>query len=518
MSDSRNLLWRASIAAAALVLIVGANAFGEDTRAANRARSEAIPAHPRELEFAPIQFAPPDRAKHRHQIPGGPVVFVVEDSSVPLVDVDIHMRVGSYLDPQGGEGLASMTATLMRTGGTASYSPDEFDEEADFLAADISCSFQDYEGIASLNCLTKDFERALDLFFEMVARPRFDTDRLAIQKGRILQSLARRNDSTGSIESREWARLLYGKDHFSAEEPTRASIEGIGREDLVEFHRQWIHPQNWVIAVSGDIKGDVIVAALEERIRKAFPKEAPPLPNVPAPASDANRGVFIVDKADVNQGRVSVGHRAVTRDHPDYHAILLMNHILGGGGFTSRITSRVRSDEGLAYTARSAYEFGLFYPGEFRAYFQSRSDAVARALEIVLEEIERIRTVSPTREEVDDAIQHILGLLPTQFTTANQVANTFASDELFGRPADFWATFEEKVRAITPADVLRVAKEHLHPDRLLVLIVGHAEAILAGDPDRPEAKVETLAKRITGDDRIERIPLPDPETLVYPGE
>lgn len=182
-----------------------------------------------------------------------------------------------------------------------------------------------------------------------------------------------------------------------------------------------------------------------------------------------------------------------------------MNGILGGSGFTSRIMSRVRSDEGLAYTARSEYRFGIFYPGEFHAYFQSKSRSVPRALEIVIDEIERIRREPVSAEELAGEIEYVLGLLPRSFTSAAQVANTFASDELLGRPADFWPNFAERVRAVTADDVLRVAREHLHPDRLVVLIVGNRAEILAGDPDHPESTIATIAKRVAGEEAIRRI-------------
>ena len=153
----------------------------------------------------------------------------------------------------------------------------------------------------------------------------------------------------------------------------------------------------------------------------------------------------MVDKPDVNQGRVGIGHIGVRRDHPDYFALRVMNQILGGGGFASRIMSRVRSDEGLAYTARSSYDFGVYYPGIFRAYFQSKSESVAHAATLVLEEIEKIRSSPVTSAELLTARNYMVEVFPRFFSSASQVANTFANEEFTGRSDEFFSTYRDKI-------------------------------------------------------------------------
>jgi predicted Zn-dependent peptidase len=482
----------------------------EEPRQARKDGDRAIVPHPRELRFPALEFHPPIAARHRHRLANGNAVYVVEDRSLPLVEVDVLLRVGSYLDPEGLDGLAHASGSQMRAGGTRSLAPDAFDEEADFLAAEISTSFGDTSGEASLDCLSKDLDRGLDLLFGVLATPRFDEGRLAVYKQQVLQSLARRNDSTASIEAREWNRLVYGASHYAARQPTRATVEAITREQLAAFHGRWVHPENVVFAVSGDVSAADIIPRLEARLQDW--KRGERAPPVPAPAAAVEPGVYLVRKDDVNQGRVSVGHRAVQRDHPDYAALLIMNHILGGGGFTSRILGRVRSDEGLAYTALSEYEFGTYHEGEFRAYFQSRSPSVARALAIVIEEIHRIRDELVSPEEIDIALNYFLGAFPRRFSTPAQVARRLAQDELEGRPAEFWMTLEARLRAVTREDVQRVARAHLRPDALVTLVVGNEADLLEGDPAAPAYSIEKAA----GGRGVRRIPLPDPETLAYP--
>jgi predicted Zn-dependent peptidase len=189
-----------------------------------------------------------------------------------------------------------------------------------------------------------------------------------------------------------------------------------------------------------------------------------------------------------------------------------MNDILGGGGFTSRIMSRVRSDEGLAYSAGSSFGLGIYYPGNFRASFQSKNPTTSQAIDIVMEEINRVRTTKVTDEELVTAKNSAIEVFPRIFATAAQVASTFAQDEYTKRPADYWTTYRDRIRAITADDVQRVAQKYLQPDKLVVLVVGNIDEITKGNPDKPQYSLLKIAK----DGQIRRIPLPDPLTMVYP--
>ncbi|MEM7248384.1 MAG: insulinase family protein, partial [Acidobacteriota bacterium] len=253
-----------------------------------------------------------------------------------------------------------------------------------------------------------------------------------------------------------------------------------------------------------------ILPALEQRM--AGWNVGAPLPAVPAPPSESPTGVFVVNKEDVNQTRVRMGHRSVTWDHPDARAIQVMNDILGGGGFTSRITKRVRSDEGLAYSAGSGYGFGRDYPRTFVAVFQSKNESVAHALTILGEEIRRIQAEPVSEEELTTSINGFVDSFPSNFSSAGAKAGTFVSDEIRGRPLDYWKTYRDKLRAVTAADVQRVAQQHLHPDKVTVLVVGKVDEVMAGDPDKPEYQLENIA----GPNGIMEIALPEPATLAYP--
>ncbi len=469
-----------------------------------------IPSHPTDLTYQLLDFTPPQSVDHRHELSNGVVVYVVEDHELPLASVSVLVRTGSYLDPAGKIGLAGLTGSQMRAGGTATIGAAEFDEQAAFLAAQIGSSVGGTSGGANLGCLTKDLEVCLDLFFDMLRNPGFDEGRLALAKSQSIQGMERRNDATRSIEGREFSRLMRGTSHFSTIPRTRASVEAITRDDLIAFHRRYFHPGNFIFTVSGDVDTTAILADLERRLN-GWEVGADPVPPVPSPGFTPEPGLYLVDKPDVNQGRVALGHLGTTRENPERYKLLVMNDILGGGGFSARLLTRVRSDEGLAYSASSSFAAGVYYPGIFQAGFQSRSETVARATAIVLEEIERMRTELVDDAELSNSIAYFVETFSRNFSSAASTAGLFANDEYTGRDPAYLAAYRDNIASVTAEDVLDVATRYLDPDKLVIFAVGNLEAILAGDPERPEFSLEALSPG-----GVSRIPLPDPFTMEYP--
>lgn len=471
-----------------------------------------IVSHPLELAFPELDFQPPDGASLRHDLGRGTIAYVAEDHALPLVNVAITIRTGAYTDAAMMKpGVARLAGSQMRAGGTRESTPSELDEELDFLAAQIRTSIGSTSGNASMNCLVKDLDRCLELFFDILRHPRYDQERLDLAKSQTLQQMEQRNDDTGGIERREWNRLLYGDGHFSTHTTTQAELEEISRDDLLAFHSYAIHPGNFIFAISGDVETEDILAQIETRLSEWSSGDSPG--EVPSPTVDPRPGLYVVHKEDVNQGRVSIGHLSTVIDNPDRFALQIMNNILGGGGFTSRILSRVRSDEGLAYSAGSAFALGTYYDGSFRAFFQSRSEAVARAADIVIGEIDRIRHEKVSEEELANAKASFIDTFSRNFASADQIAGLFASLELQGRDIGLVSTYRDDMAAVTEDDVLRVAQEYLHPDRLVILAVGNVDDMLAGDPDNPQSSLEALASG-----GLTRIPLPDPMTMEYAGQ
>ena len=474
---------------------------------------DGLPEHPRDLVFPKLSYDPPNPSEYRRELDSGAVAYLVEDHQLPLVSIGLTLRAGAYQVPAESAGLAGFTGSQMRSGGTTSLNAQDFDEETAFLATRIGASIGTTSGGGSVDCLTQNLDRSLELFFDMLKHPGFEAERLEIARAQTLQGLARRNDRLDRIQSREFRRLTYG-DHFSTIQSTQASIESISREAMQEFHARSFDPRRMFFSVSGDFDTQDMIRRLNEALADGWPADPAEPTEIPAPSHEPQPGVYMVDKTsrDVNQSHVVLGHLGIHRFDPDAFKVRIMNSVLGGGGFTSRIMVRVRSDEGLAYSAYSRFQPGTYYPGTFSAGFQSRNATCAQAAAIVVEEIERMQNDKITVRELATAKNYQIEIFPRFFATAGQVAGTFANDEFTGQKKDYWKTYRERVGDVSVDDVLEAAQQHLHPGKVVVLGVGAREAMLKGNPDKPEFSFEKLA----GDAGIRAIALPDPLTMQYP--
>lgn len=302
---------------------------------------------------------------------------------------------------------------------------------------------------------------------------------------------------------------MRGMENYLARQLTEEEILAITRDDLARFHSQYWRPQNLIMGISGDVVEAEILVDLERHFAD-WESEGPEVAwPPPAPSQVPEPAVYRIQK-DIPQGRVLMGHLGYQRtswQDPDVQALVIMNEILGGGGFTSRLVSRIRSDEGLAYSAYSQFGIDPWWPGLFTMGYQSKSSTVALAAKIALEELERIRSEEVSAEELATAKASLIDVFPRQFESAARTVGLFIRDEFEGRPHAYWMSYRDQVRTITEKDVLRVAREHLHPDQLVYLIVGDWQEIEAGDPDGRASMKEILAGAST------ELPLRDPLTL-----
>ena len=463
-----------------------------------------LPARPEAIEFEPLVYVPPKAADHRHVLSDGTVVYLAPTHEFPLINLTITFKGGTSLDPAALPGLAALTARLVREGGTATKSPTEIDETLDFLATEVSVTASDTFTSASLNCLKSNFPESLGLFLELLRRPAFDAARLETIKSRSLAQLAQRNDDAGVILSREWKRLAFGPDHFEAAEPTAASLTAVTRADLQALHARVFHPGNAIIAVSGDFVPREMLAALTTAL--AGWERAAVMPDPVPPVARLTPGMYHVPKA-IPQGKVLIGRRSIERDDPDAIPLLVLNEILGAGGFTSRLMQQVRSNEGLAYSVRSVLQPRVDYPGDFKAGFESKNATVALATKIVMDEIRRIRAEPVPEDELETARLSLAETLPRRFESKPAMLSIFVNDEWTKRPEGFWQSFRERIAAVTPADIQRVARKHLDPESMAILVVGDWDMIAPGDLEKRASMEDFFGGKVT------HLPLRDPLTL-----
>ena len=269
--------------------------------------ADSIPDRPEELDFEELNFAVPNGADYRHELEHGAVAYIAEDHTLPLVNLRITLKQGSFLDPEGQTGLGSLTGTMIRRGGTARLSAEEFDERIEFLAANIGTGAGDTQANARLNSTTQVLDDAMELFFEMLREPGFDEARFEIERDNILEAMKQRNDDADDILNREWDWLLNGRDHFSSRRMTEAELRATTREHLIDFHRKHWRPDRMIFSISGDVDTDRMIERLNHYLAdwpgEGAELEWPP----PLPEHEVKPGLYHVEK-DIPQGKVRIGH------------------------------------------------------------------------------------------------------------------------------------------------------------------------------------------------------------------
>jgi zinc protease len=464
--------------------------------------------HPDKLKYPDLNYTPPSAADYRVELNNGVVAYLVPDKSLPVVSIEVLMRIGPDMDTPGKEGVARGTVHLLTRGGTQSRSAKDLEDRVAFLGATLSSTMGgggggffgaggapigDTEASASINLLSKDFDEGLAILVDCLRHPAFEQDRLDLAREQMMQQMKERNDDSRSIEDYEWGFLTADENHWSNRYPTKASVESVTREDLLAFHKKYVGPANFLVTVSGDFDRDKVVSALEQAF-SGWEQKGERVGSPAAPASGPQPGWYLVAK-DVNQGRVTMGLPAPDRYDPDFPAYQVMNVILGGGGFSSRLVNRIRSDEGLAYSVNSRFDGGTYYPGVWRIRFQSKVRSVPRAMQLAVEEVNKILAQPVTEKEVALAKNLIIQGMPASFETAQGIAGVLAMEEMTGRyqkDPNFFRGLAARISAVTVADVDRVAKKLLDPSRLTVLAVGNTDDMMKGDP-KFDASIKNLA-------------------------
>jgi predicted Zn-dependent peptidase len=463
-----------------------------------------IPDRPEKLKYPELTFDVPDADSLRFELQDGTPVYAKQDTQFPLVNITVYFHGGRYLVPVGKEGLAGITGASWRTGGAGELTAQELDEELDFLAANLGTNIGDVSGSASLNVLSKDLEEAMAIFMDVLTEPKFQQDRFEKAKENRLQAMKQRNDDTEDIEAREWNRLIFGDDYWQNRLATKATVDAITATDCREFVNSLVRSGNLVVAVAGDFD----LAAMETLLNKTVGSLEPlaqPLPPIPQPDHTPEPGVYVTNKPDVNQGRVSIGRIGFKEGYPDQFALLVGNDVLGGYGFTARMMKRIRSDEGLAYSAYASLGFPVTIPGNFRAFYQSKSSTCAYAAEIFFGLLESMRTADATDEEIETTKASFIETFPRRFASAAQVVGTFAVGEILGRPHSYWIEYRDNIDAVTADQIKDAMKKNLDPETMIMLVVGNIEEIMKGHPEHDA--------RLTDFGEIKNVPLRDPMTL-----
>ncbi|WP_421655999.1 M16 family metallopeptidase [Leptothermofonsia sp. ETS-13] len=435
--------------------------------------ADNIPKHYTDLTFPPLpEVKLPEYT--RFQLGNGMVVYLMEDHELPLVGGTALIRTGSRLEPAEKVGLASIMGSVMRTGGTQFRSPDEVNEFLEQRAASIETGVGEVSGSASFSALSENLEEVFDLFAEIVRQPAFPQDKIDLAKTQARGGIARRNDDPNGIASREFRKLIYGDNSPYARTVEYATLDNISRDDIVGFYQQYYSPGNVLLGITGDFNSKTMRKLIEEKFGDWKPgtKTNSSLPSV---TQAKTGGIFLVNQPQLSQSSILVGHLGGLVNSPDYPALSVMNEVLNG--FGGRLFNEVRSRQGLAYSVYGIWNPRYDYPGTFTAGGQTRSDATVSFVKSILAEIERIRTQPISNTELSYAKDSVLNSFIFNFEDPSQTLSRLLRYEYFGYPSDFLFRYRRGVEATTIADVQRVAKTYLQPEKIVTLVVGNERDI-----------------------------------------
>jgi len=422
---------------------------------------------PRKLTFPPLAFQVP--GAERVVLENGMVVYLLEDHELPLVSIQAYIGSGSVYEPADKTGLAGLTGTVLRSGGTSAVPAEALDDELEFMASSIEASIGADSGSLSMSSLKKNFARTLELYAQVMMAPAFREDRVDQTRNRLIEAIRRENDEPKEVADRELNKSIY-QGHPLGRYPTVESVGRISRDDLVSFHRRFFHPNNVILAVSGDFDRKEIIPSLTKAFGQ-WKRGEIALPTVPSPPPVVKPAVLLVKK-DINQTVIRMGHLGIDKNNPDLHAIYVMNAILGGSGFNSRLMSVVREKEGLAYNVDSSFQAGRRFPGTFEAETETKAGSSARAIGLMKEIISGMTREPVSDAELSLAKESIINSFIFGFTNTASVVNQQARLEYYGYPKGYLENFRRNISLVTKQDVLRVAKKYLHPEAMTLVVVG----------------------------------------------
>lgn len=427
-----------------------------------------------DLEFEPIKFKPP--VPQKHHLSNGMVLYLIEDHELPVFDISGLVKTGTIYDPAEKIGLASICASVMRTGGTEARKPDALNEELESMAASVEVGMSPEYGSISLSTMAEDIETGLEIFADVLRNPAFREDKLELRKQQAVEAIRRRNDNPIQLAWRNFSAILYGTNHPFGWYAEIEDVESITVDDLKAFHKKYYHPNNIMLSITGDFDTETLISQLE-KVFDGWENKDIEFPHIVDIENSPVPTVNHIHK-ELPQTTMLIGHYGIKRspDFPDIYALRVMNDILGEGGFTSRLMSEVREKHGLAYMVGSLMQRNLYTnPGEWFAYSQTRTEKTAEAISLIIDIVRDMRENPVPSDELQRTKDSLINSFVFGFESSSQIAFQQMMLDYRGFAPGFLETFTDNIAKVTAEDVQTVAQKYLHPDALTIVTVGNQE-------------------------------------------
>lgn len=431
----------------------------------------SVALRPAAAAVRPYQFPDVQRARLANGIP----VLVATMPRLPLVTVLALVDAGSSVEPAGAEGLAMLTARSLDEG-TGALDGVALTERFESMGTAFEASADWDSSVARLTVMPQHLDEAFALFADLLRAPSFPERDVVRKRDERVDDIGQQLSEPRGLANERFDGFLYTAASRYARPAggTVRSVSGLDAAQVRTFHAGHYGPATTTLVFVGDITLERAMQLAEQRFGD-WRNDAKPAAAGTLDLTRTDRRVVVVEKADAPQSELRVGHVGVPRSHPDYLAIVVMNALLGGL-FSSRINLNLRERHAFTYGASSYFDWRRG-AGPFVVSTAVQSDVTARAVEEILREIDAMRLTAPSREELSLATDYLAGVFPIRYESTSAVAGALAGAEVFGLPDDWFATYRDRVQAVTPAEVRRAAQSYLDPNRLLVLAVGDSKVI-----------------------------------------
>ncbi len=427
--------------------------------------------------FACFSAVPADAVEiKKSSTAGGLTILHVERRAIPMVAVTLLIKASPLNENPEKAGLANLTAKMLMEG-TAKRKSIEIGEDIEFLGASLNVSVnRDYTTI-TMTVLKKELEKGFEIYSDILLNPAFPENEIKRKKDLIRGSLRQSEEDHSFVAGRAFRKDVFGSHPYGRLiEGTLESLDNIQREDIVRFYNEHYLPQNSILSVVGDITSDelnmLINAFFNQWLKKSKASALTPL--APIPALTGSK-ITVIDR-DITQANIIIGHKGVSRDNPDYYDIVVMNYLLGGGGFASRLMKIVRDEMGLTYSIHSSFSPNK-EPGEFSVEVQTKNESAKTVIKEILKQMQKMRAEPVAEQELSDAKAFLTGSFPRRLETSRKISDFLALIEFYNLGEDFIRKYPDYINKVSEKTVQRAAEKYLDPTNYVIVIAGKKEKI-----------------------------------------
>lgn len=419
---------------------------------------------------APLIATAADIVPVKFTTSNGMTVVVLEQHFLPIVELHALVKAGSSQDPPEKAGVANLVASLLDEG-TTSRSSKQLAEQIDFVGGSLGAQASEDFTTASARILRKDIDLGFTLLADILQHPAFPKQEFERVRSQILGEIVSDSDDPGHVAMKAFNQLVFQNHPYRwPVHGTEETLNKITLSDIQNFYAKEYLPNQIILTIVGDVTVEQATSLVQTYFGSWKRAPAPPRPVRKQPNIEKKTVQFI--EKDLTQSTIMLGHSGISRTNPDFYSVTVMNHVLGAGGFSSRLMDSIRDKQGLAYGITSHYDARAM-PGSFWINLQTRTETTNQAINSALAEMKAIREAPVSDQELAEAKSFLMGSFPLRLDSTAKLAQVLGQVEFFGLGFDYFSQYPKWIDRVTKEDVQRVAKQYLNPQNYALVVVGN---------------------------------------------